>query len=51
MNYNVYDHNLQGYKPYVDYDSMPFVINRKIYFIGGRKHIPIVSYDPTKDKW
>ena len=51
MNYKVYDHNMMGFKPYIDYDAMPIVINKKIYFIGGRKHLPIITYTPNGDKW
>ena len=46
LNYKVYNHNLISYKPYIDYDCMPFHIGNKIYFLGGRKHAPIITYEP-----
>lgn len=51
LNQKVYQRNLFCYKPYIDYDCMPIHINDKIYFFGGRKHTPIVTYEPASDRW
>lgn len=51
MNFTVYEENLQAWKPFFDYDSMPVSIGNEVWFIGGRKHCPIASYNINGSKW
>ena len=51
MNFTIYEEHLHNWKPYVDYDSMPVPIDDEVYFIGGRKHCPIVCFNISESKW
>jgi hypothetical protein len=40
-----------SWKPFVDFDSMPVAIGTKVYFVGGRKMVPLTYYDRNTDEW
>lgn len=42
MDFNIYEHNLEVWKPYVDFESVVIAFKQKFFFIGGRKLSPIV---------
>lgn len=51
LNYTIYEDNLNSWKPYFDYDSLPVPVDNSVYFIGGRKHCPIVSFNVAESRW
>jgi hypothetical protein len=51
INYTIYENNRLAWKPFVDFDAMGVTIGTKVYFIGGRKLVPLCYYDRVDDKW
>jgi hypothetical protein len=51
INYAVYESNRLAWKPFIDFDAMGVVVDRRAYFIGGRQPTPLCYYDRLEDKW
>jgi hypothetical protein len=51
INYNIYENNRLAWKPYIDFDAMGVVVDRKAYFLSGRQPAPLCYYDRSEDKW
>ena len=39
------------WKPFIDFDSMTVPIGNRVYFVGGRKTVPLTYYDRAEDRW
>ena len=39
------------WKPFIDFDSMTVPLGNRVYFIGGRKSVPLTFYDRAEDRW
>lgn len=45
MNFEIYENNLEVWKPYIDYESVCVGSGNMFYFLGGRKIAPIATYN------
>ena len=51
LNYEIYQNNKMAWKPFIDFDAMTVPIGSKVYFIGGRKSVPLTYYNRHDDTW
>ena len=40
-----------SWKPFIDFDAMSVPLGSRVYFIGGRKAVPLTYYERTNDEW
>jgi hypothetical protein len=51
LNYEIYHNNRMAWKPFIDFDAIAVTLGSRVYFVGGRKIVPLSYYDRAYDKW